>query len=139
MFQEKENKNNLLIQMICDSKGCREVDLLNRPIEPINSELKTLMSPEQLKELADRMPAKDEEIRESSFEVMLEDEMPDYICESDYQKGYNDAIKAALEWLELCLDYHDCGDYDVVSLSDYTIEEALERFKEDNSLKIKKS
>lgn len=41
-------------QMICDSQGSREVDLFGRPIVPTNGELKTLMSPEQLKELADR-------------------------------------------------------------------------------------
>lgn len=43
-----------LSQMICDSQGCREVDLFGRPIVPTNGELETLMSPEQLKELADR-------------------------------------------------------------------------------------
>lgn len=51
MIKEEQNKNNLLIQMICDSQGCCEVDLFGRPIK---SELETLMSPEQLKELADR-------------------------------------------------------------------------------------
>lgn len=64
----------LFSQMICDSQGSREVDLLGRPITPINGELETLMSLEQLKELAERIPARDEEVRESSFEVMLEDE-----------------------------------------------------------------
>lgn len=52
-----------------------------------------------------------------------------------YDAGYNDAMENALGWLEMCLYYHDCGDYDTVALSDYTIEDALERFKEDNSLK----
>lgn len=52
-----------------------------------------------------------------------------------YDAGYNDAIEKALEWLEICLQYHDCGDYDTVALCDETIEEALERFKKDNSLK----
>ena len=52
-----------------------------------------------------------------------------------YDAGYNDAIEKALEWLEMCLHYHDCGDYDTVALNDYTIEDALERFKKDNSLK----
>lgn len=52
-----------------------------------------------------------------------------------YNTGYNDAMQNALEWLEMCLHYHDCGDYDTVALSDDTIEDAIERFKEDNSLK----
>ena len=52
-----------------------------------------------------------------------------------YATGYNDAIEKALEWLDMCLHYHDCGDYDTVALSDDTIEDAIERFKEDNSLK----
>ena len=65
----------LFSQMICDSQGSREVDLLGRPITPTNSVLETLMSPEQLKELAERIPARDEEVRESSFEVMLEDDV----------------------------------------------------------------
>lgn len=71
-------------QMICDSQGCREVDLLGRPIKPINSVLETLMSPEQLKELADRIPARDEDIRESSFEVMLEDDVQDWVDTRDW-------------------------------------------------------
>ena len=59
--------------------------------------------------------------------------------EKAYDAGYNDAMKEALKWLEQCLYYHDCGDYDIVSLSDDTIEDALERFEEDNSLNTKKS
>lgn len=51
MFKEERNKNFQPIQMICDSQGCRELDLFGKPIK---NELKTLMSPEQLKELADR-------------------------------------------------------------------------------------
>lgn len=51
-LKEEQNKNFPPIQMICDSQGCREVDLFGRPITPVN-----------------------EEIRESSFEVMLEDEI----------------------------------------------------------------
>lgn len=65
----------LFSQMICDSQGSREVDLLGRPITPINGVLETLMSPEQLRELAERIPARDEDARESSFEVMLEDDI----------------------------------------------------------------
>ena len=52
-----------------------------------------------------------------------------------YATGYNDAMQNALKWLEICLHYHDCGDYDTVALCDETIEDAIERFKEDNSLK----
>ena len=55
--------------------------------------------------------------------------------EKAYDAGYNDAIEKALEWLDMCLQYHDCGNYDIVSLRDDTIEDAIERFKEDNSLK----
>lgn len=56
------------------------------------------------------------------------------VLDKVYNAGYNDAMKKALEWLDMCLHYHDCGDYDIVSLSDETIEDAIERFKEDNSL-----
>ena len=55
-----------------------------------------------------------------------------------YNAGYNDAIEKAIEWLEICLYDHDCGDYYTVSLHDETIEDALERFKRDNSLKKQK-
>ena len=48
-LKEEQNKNFLLTQMICDSQGCREVDLFGRSIE---NEIETLMSSEQLKELA---------------------------------------------------------------------------------------
>ena len=43
-------------QMICDSQGCREVDLFGRPIKPIQDDLV------------------DEDTRKSSFEVMLEND-----------------------------------------------------------------
>lgn len=51
-----------------------------------------------------------------------------------YNAGYNDAMQNALKWLEICLQYHDCGDYSTVALCDDTIEDAIERFKKDNSL-----
>ena len=103
MFKEERNKNFPIIQMICDSQGCRKVDLFGNPVK---SELKTLMSPEQLKELADREQIQcnnehsedEDEIRTSSFEVELGDEFS-YICDN-YQRGYNDAIEKTIEWLK---------------------------------------
>ena len=53
------------------------------------------------------------------------------VLDKVYNAGYNDAMEKALEWLDMCLHYHD----DVVSLCDDTIEDAIERFKKDNSLK----
>ena len=49
MFQEKENKNNLLTQIICDSQGCRKVDLFGRPVKSTNDTLKLFEKDNSLK------------------------------------------------------------------------------------------
>lgn len=49
----------------------------------------------------------------------------------EYRNLHIKALEKILKWLESCLYDQDCKDYD---LSDKEIEDALERFKEDNSL-----
>jgi hypothetical protein len=47
-----------------------------------------------------------------------------------YMIGYNCACEKVLQYLSEYTDYHDCGDYDVISLPYDTREEMLECLKQ---------
>lgn len=133
MFKEERNKNFPPIQMICDSQGCREVDLFGRSIK---KELETLMSPEQLKELADReikvMTRKEQIMDVAMFYAKKNENTPipylDFVEAAEWAD--RTMIYKACEWFE-CIDFK--GDYFTIDSDDGCIFFNIDKFIEDFS------